>query len=476
MNLTSSALSFRQRRHRDDPVRPSPQRRLRPSETHEPCRAVKPVGVRVADRPSGLWTPKPGLSVEWSRSTMAHLCSVYPFHADAGFGDRGVLMGTSVTGGFCGFYFDPFEFYQARHLTNPNMIVMGSVGHGKSATVKALIRRLKAVYGPDRYIAVIDPKGEYTAVAADLGLTVVKLHPGGAQRVNPMDHSGTDPDGDVIARQTVAAQLVAGVLDRALSPVEDAVLGWAVERCSTTRLMFTLRDLAGQILDPPDELVRLSRHTPLELARATAPVTFALDKLCSRTLRGMFDSDTNVHVDWDHGPGVVLDLSAVHQNHDALPLVMVAATHWLSAALRNHPGRRSVQVIDEAWAAVRHGAGYFQSSLKLSRTYGVATVLVCHRPSDLTAQADDGTAAAKIAAGLLSDIQTRVLLHQPPEQVAAAVDMFDLSERERGWLGTLPPGRAIWRVGTRSAIVAVTLTAREKLLFDTDAEMVTTAG
>lgn len=57
-------------------------------------------------------------------------------------------------------------------------------------------------------------------------------------------------------------------------------------------------------------------------------------------------------------------------------------------------------MIDEAWAAVRHGASYFQSSLKLSRASGVATVLVCHRPSDLTAQADDGTSSAKIAAGL----------------------------------------------------------------------------
>ena len=52
----------------------------------------------------------------------------------------------------------------------------------------------------------------------------------------------------------------------------------------------------------------LSRHTPLELARA-APVAFALDKLCSRTLRGMF----TVHVDWDHGPGVVVDLSAIYR-------------------------------------------------------------------------------------------------------------------------------------------------------------------
>lgn len=273
------------------------------------------------------------MPVDWSRSTLAHLRSVYPFHTAAGFGERGVLLGSDVTGGFRGFYFDPFEFYQQRHLTNPNMIVMGSVGFGKSATVKALIRRLQAVYGAGRYMAIIDPKGEYSTVAADLGLAVIKLFPGeGGARVNPMDPGSTANDDSVIARQTLAAQLVAGVLGRELTPLEDAVLSWGIETRCRANQAFTLADLHREILDPPDELVRLSRHTPLELARATSPVTFALDKLCSRTLRGMFDGPTTVHVDWDNGPGVVLDLSAVYANSEALPLVMVAATHWLNGA------------------------------------------------------------------------------------------------------------------------------------------------
>jgi hypothetical protein len=423
-----------------------------------------------AERPA--WAGRPGVAVEWQRNTMAHLCSMFPFHADTGFGERGVLMGANVTGGMAGFYFDPFEFYSQRHLTNPNMIVMGSVGFGKSATVKALVRRLKAVYGADRYLAIVDPKGEYGPLAADLGLAVVKPYPGGRDRINPMDAGGGDGDSSLLARQGLAVQLIAGVLGRGLTPIEDAVLGWAVERRSRTLLGFTLRDLCAEVSDPPDELVQLSRHSPHELARATAPVAFALDKLCARTLRGMFDGETNVDIDWDHGPGVVLDLSAVYGNNEALPLVIAAATHWLSAALRGRPNRQSVQVIDEAWAAVRHGASYFQSSLKLSRAHGVATVLVCHRPSDLTAQSDDGTAAAKIAAGLLSDIQTRVLLRQPPEQIPAAAEMFDLTERERGWLSQLVPGRAIWQIGARSAVVQTILAGNERILFDTDQAMV----
>ena len=451
---------------RDQRLRPSEAARAalrKPDQTHR----LPPV---PGDRPPGLLAGRVGVPVEWSRSTLAHLGSVYPFQVDDGFGERGPLIGPNVTGGFGGFFFDPFELYAAGVLTNPNMVVLGSVGFGKSATVKAFLRRLVGVYGSDRFLAVIDPKGEYAALAGDLGLAVVKLHPGGAQHVNPMDGSGDDEGASVLARQSLAAGLVAGALGRELSAVEDAVLGWAVERACRERAAFTLPDLAAGVLDPSEELVRLSRHSPLELARATAPVSFALDKLCARTLRGMFDQPTNVHVDWTDGSGVVLDLSAVHHHAEALPLVMVAATHWLSTALRAQR-RPSVQVVDEAWAAIRHGAAWFQASLKLSRAYGVATAIICHRPADLTAQADDGTAAAKIAAGLLSDIQTRVLLRQPPEQVAVAAEMFDLTERQRGWLGQLVQGRAIWQLGARTAVVQTVLTDDERRLFDTDCAM-----
>ena len=119
---------------------------------------------------------------------------------------------------------------------------------------------MKAVDGDGRYLAIIDPKGEYGPVAADLGLSVVRLQPGGSSRVNPMDPARGDGDDSVIARQSLAAQLVAGVLGRDLAPLEDAVLGWAVEQRCRTGGPFTLRDLCSEILDPPDELVRLFRE------------------------------------------------------------------------------------------------------------------------------------------------------------------------------------------------------------------------
>ena len=419
-----------------------------------------------------LVPPRVGVPVDWARSTTAHLCSLYPFHADAGFGERGVLMGANVTAGNSGFYYDGFSFYEDGFLTNPNLFVAGDVGTGKSATAKALIRRTRAVYGEGRYVAIMDPKSEYGDLAADMGLTTIKLRPNGSVRINPMDLGrGGDLDEAIMIRQQLARQLVGAVLGRQLEAIEDAVLDSAIDTLSRTREQFTLRDVQAAVASPTDDLVRLARRDEIDVARAATPVAFTINKLCDRSLKGMFDGETNVDIDFKHGAGVVLDLSEVYDNDEAFPLVMLSATVWLREALRNVPGRKSLQVIDEAWAAVRFGAGYFQSSLKLARTHGVATMLIVHNTGNLTSQSDDGSTAAKIANGLLSDIQTRILFRHPPDQRTAATELFDLTERERQWIGQLVQGRAIWRIKERSAVVQTILTPSELTLFYTDQAM-----
>ena len=435
---------------------------------HERQRALRRREYRPPVVPSMVGVPG-----DWARATTAHLCSVYPFHADTGFGVHGVLMGANVTGGGSAFYYDGFSFYEAGHLTNPNIFITGDIGTGKSATAKALIRRTRAVYGASRYVAIMDPKGEYGDLATDMGLTTIKLRPNGTVRINPMDmgSSSTDLDEAIMIRQQLARQLIAAMLGRPLDAIEDAVLDSAIDQLSHSGQPFTLRDVQAAVANPTPELVQLTRRDEAEVARAATPVALMINKLCERSLKGMFDGETNIDIDFRDGAGIVLDLSEVYDNPEAFPLVMLAATVWLREALRNVPGRKSLQVVDEAWAAVRFGAAYFQSSLKLARTHGVATMLIVHKPSDLSAQMDDGTATAKIAQGLLSDIQTRILLRQPPDQRRIAAELFDLTAREQQWIGMLHQGRAIWRIRERTAVVQTILTPGERALFHTDQAM-----
>ncbi|MGO9874804.1 MAG: ATP-binding protein [Acidimicrobiia bacterium] len=415
------------------------------------------------------------LRVQRHRATTAHLCSAYPFLAEAGLGPRGVYLGTNVLTGGGGFAFDPFEAYAAGTLTNPNMLFAGEVGVGKSATAKTFIYRSVGVFG--RWVAIADPKGEYLPLAQALGLDVISLRPGGTARINPLDPgpAGLDDGPAELARRQAAmvGALVESVLHRDLTPVEDAVLGWAVEHLGRTgRADVTLVDVAAAMSNPTTEMARRAHTDAISLARSVEAAIYGLGKLLDRSLRGMFDGPTTVHVDWA-GPGIVVDLSAVQHDPEALTLVMIATTAWLQAVLARPDGPPRLQVLDEAWTLLgsERTTRYLQSCWKLSRAYGVANLAIVHRLSDLRAQADDGTATSKLSMGLLSDTQTRVLFRQSSDQVHDAAGLLELTGPEAQLLPKLTKGRALWKVGDRTAVVAHVIGAAERRFCDTDARM-----
>ena len=67
---------------------------------------------------------------------------------------------------------DPFDAYASGLVSNPNVIVAGSIGAGKSTVVKMMLDR---ALERSRRAVIIDPKGEYAALATAYGVTVVAL-------------------------------------------------------------------------------------------------------------------------------------------------------------------------------------------------------------------------------------------------------------------------------------------------------------
>jgi type IV secretory pathway VirB4 component len=418
-----------------------------------------------------------GLRLARHRGTTANLCTLYPFHTGPGPGRAGPYLGVHVTGGGAAWHYDPFELYP-HVLTDSNILIAGRPGRGKSTAVKTFLYRELAVYGRRRFVSISDPKGEYGPLADALGLTVIKLHPGGTARLNVLDAAPGGTEDDLLARQRLLVAMLAAVLGRPLDGPEESLITRAIEHLARTRLTFDICDLARVAHDPPDALI--SDHVELaslnrrELRDAERPTGFALGKLIDRTLRGMFDGPTNIDIDWEHGPGVVLDLSAVFGDREALPLVMMAATSWLQSAMTAlHTQRRGLLVDDEVWAILENewAVKHLRDRVKLCRARGIANILVCHKLSDLRAQADDGTTAAKVATALLADMQTRIVFQQAPDQIPEAQDLLGLSDVEARLLPRLVKGRALWRVADRAAIVQHVVGEAELAITDTDAAM-----
>ncbi len=425
---------------------------------------------------------RPVLRLPWNRGTTAQVCVLRPGSVAGPVSQRGMFVGVDTSAGGAEFCWDPFEAYAAGLVTNPNVWVLGAPGNGKSALVKSLLWRMAALY-PQRWVAIADPKGEYTTLAERLGMSVVRLSPGGPTRVNPLADgpAGTDEPlaRRVMRRAATVTTLAATVLERGLTPVEDAAVFAAVADvlgAAGAGQEPTLKDVAGLLLAPTPAMVQRMHQSAPDAVASCQAVYYALDKLLHRSLQGLFDGPSTVRPDW-HRAGLVVDFSAVPMESEAFPLVMVAVAGWLSE-LMACPGPQRVQVLDEAWALLgsRSAACYLQQCWKLGRGRGVANVGIAHRASDLAAQADDGTATAKIARGLLADTATKIILRQDSEELDAAEKVFGLTSVEKGLVGQLDCGEAVWHVGSHRAMVVHILGSAERDLVDTDQRMRSVEG
>jgi len=415
------------------------------------------------------------------RATTAQLQAVYPFVSEGGLGGEGPLIGRDLFGGsFC---FDPWVLYRRGVLTNPNLLVIGQVGRGKSTFVKTLVWR-QVAFGRQAWI--VDPKGEYGALADACGSQPIRLVPGGAVRLNPLDVDptvgrdpgigrdpgvGGDPGAGGRRRAELACSLAASSLGRPLSPAERTAVELAVRGVTVRGDQATLPGLVAALLDPDPALAAIVRTDAAGLARDGRLVALELRRLVEGDLAGMFDGPTSAGLRLD-APVVTLDLSAVFAS-PALAILMTCATAWLQAILAQPGGPKRLVVVDEAWAVLHDlaTARWLQATFKLARAMGVANVAVVHRLSDLRAAGSEGSAQQRLAEGLLADTETRVVFGQSPAEAEASGTLLRLTDTEQDLLGRLPRGVALWKVGDRSFLVEHQVGGAEAALVDTDAAM-----
>jgi type IV secretory pathway VirB4 component len=408
---------------------------------------------------------RPARGAHWA--TTAHLRAALPFQASSGLGGRGVYLGRDATG--AAFCFDPFDLYERGILTGPAMVVLGEIGRGKSAFVKAYLHRQCGVFG--RQAVVVSPKrGEYQALADAFGVEPIHLRPGGEIVLNPLQSRSGEETVEIRALRLVAA----ATLNRALTPAEDTALAQALRAVRAGGRVATLPRVVQVLLDPP-QAAWVDRWSSAEhWAGETRDVTLALDRLCDGDAAGMFDGETSPGIALDSAL-VVLDLSAVADS-SAISILMTAAMSWVQAQIAAETDaehRKRIVVVDEAWRVLANHAAAeaLVDTVKHSRAYGIQTIIVTHRIGDLAAAGDEGTRTSRIAEGLLSDAETKVVFAQAPDQVALAHERLGLTTTEAEILPHLQRGEALWRVGTRSFLVLHRLSPQELHICNTDHRM-----
>jgi hypothetical protein len=453
-------------------------------------RAARSVPVLPAGgehRPAALRTYR-RFKVQPHRATSDLLGGVYPFLAEGGLGSDGVYIGTDA---YCGsaFVFDPFVLYQRGAITNPNMLVAGVLGAGKSAFAKSFTTR-SIPFGRRVYVPG-DPKGEWSVVARAVGGQAIELGRGLRSRLNPLDEGirpsvwvAADGSREVMTddlwaavvrgrRQDLLKAVTQSALGRDLASVEVTAVFAALDAAVAETEIPTLPHVVAALHDPRSAV---EGSTQGQLREDGRQAGHALNRLVSGDLAGLFDGPSTARFD-STLPMVSLDLSRISGSDQLIAIVMTCASSWMEAALQDPESPLRFIVYDEAWRTLREPSllARMQSQWKLARALGICNVMVIHALTDLDAVGEANSQSRNLALGLLRDCGSKVVYAQEADQIDRTCSGLGLSAAEASELLKLDQGEALWRVGQERSFVVrhrmTTGTGSEMELFDTNTRM-----
>lgn len=404
-------------------------------------------------------------------NSTAHLQAAYPALASSGLGSRGIYIGRDTYGqAFCA---DPWELYDSRIITSPNMEILGQIGSRKSTLIKTMMWR-GYLFG--RYSWVIDVKREYGPLCEAIGGTTIALRPGGDVQLNPLT-----PLAGIEQQDRLLQAVAAAALGRDLLPHETTGLSAALDLVRDRRHSEpVLPDIVEMLLRPTADMAARLVTSVEQLTADVRTVALGLLRLCEGELRGMFDAPTSPTIDWG-ARMIVVDLADVADSR-ALVVLLTCATAAIraqvvnrhrNAMLAQQPTPKTMSTVEEGWRILANEqiSEAQQESSKLVRRYGECNVHVLHSVNDLLAVGAEGSRTVRLAQGLFSETEIRVVYKQSSDQLDSTRRQLGLSSVETALLPTLAPGVALWRVGRFRTIVQHRVSTIERRLVYTDEGM-----
>jgi type IV secretory pathway VirB4 component len=407
------------------------------------------------------------------RASTMTFAAAYPFLTESGLGHEGTYIGSDVFGSGA-FSYDPWILYDRGVISGPSIVVIGTVGTGKSMCGKSLVAR-SITLGRKAAVAS-DPKGEWVPVARAVGGKVISVGPGRRTRVNPLDAGPRASDlsnaqWQAVVRQRRRQLLVALVSlmrqGAPMLPVEHTALDMALTEAVSANATPTLPMVLDRLLDPSPETLKLVGPD------GGSSVAHSLRRTVSGDLEGMFDAPSTVTFDAD-APMMVMDTSGlIGASEQALSLAAACSATWLEAAITNPDGGKRLVVYDEGWRMLADPYMLVKMSeqWRLARTYGIANLLIMHKVADLNEIGDSTSGHRQKALGLLTEADTRIIYRQKHDSMRLTKEALGLTAAECEQVENLPKGVGLWKVGSRSFIVANRVTTDELEVFTTDHRM-----
>ena len=380
-------------------------------------------------------------------------------------------------------------------LTNYNMVVFAKSGAGKSVTMKTLISRSAILMGIESL--ALDAEGEYQIVAESLGGINVVLSPNSKTVINLFDIEPETIKDEITGRDRIVLNVENKVED-----VTQALLTMARGSTRSTEVNELTKQVIAEsvaeeykargITNDPSSLYKsggtLQRGDRLYREKKEMPTIGSWYKRIEQKAKDNKDSNYQFHFSYllkvmrqyireyngqmayfdgqstfellDGATFINLDISQLEERF-ARPLAQQILLSWIweKYVKKNSEDRTKARqkrvLVDEAWMLLPYpeAVDFLNTMARRARKRNVSLAIVSQRFQDFYEKPE--------AQAVLTSSDTKLFLAQDKSEIEYLKKVFKLSDGEANFLTTCLKGEGLLKVGSDTAILQITPTAKE---------------
>jgi type IV secretory pathway VirB4 component len=375
----------------------------------------------------------------YNRMNTKPLSSIFPFISSDLSSNEGILYGINMHNRSL-VLFDRFS------LQNPNQVVFGTSGSGKSYLVK--LQTIRALMtGTD--VIIIDPENEYKTLAEEIGGKFYNISLGSDSHINPLDIPPPDKDenpGDAIRTNIINLVGLIRIMLGGLTNEEDALIDQALKET------YAARDITPDS-DPStwDEKIPLlsDLEQVLESMEGTNSLLVRLRRFTRGAYSEFFNQYSNVSTDNNLTVFGIRDLE-----DDLRPMAMFIIMRFIWKVITKSTKRR-ILVVDEAWWMMQNedGASFLFGLVKRSRKYGLGVTTITQDVADFM--------KSEYGQPIVTNSALRFLLKQSPAVISMVQETFNLTDQEKYILLEGEVGEGIFFAGKKHVAIKI-MASREE--------------
>ena len=324
---------------------------------------------------------------------------------------------------------------------NFNSFIIGTTGSGKSFKAKEEI--INVLLGSNGDVAVIDPDGEYGALATLLGGQVVRITPGGANHVNPLDvESGyemeeeTDP---VLAKADFILKMLETIIRTpfGLNSVQETI----VDEC--VHMLFAPFQKDGRLCPVPKEKMPTLTDLQRLLAKREEPeareLAIALRLYSGNGSLNVFGMHTNVDT---ANRFLVYDIKDVGEKMKEMAMLIILDSIQNKLFRNRRIGKNTWIYVDELHLLMQNEntAQFLKALWKRARKYGGVPTGMTQNISELL--------ESQTASKMISNCNFVQILNLMANERAQVQALLNLSDSVMDFVTNAPRGQGIIYTGT----------------------------